>query len=473
MHILFAATAVFLSVSADAAPDAGALEPEVRDALCAAVQGGAQANVYFVFLGSRARGKIVKAAPGGLTVNTSGYDADISWKDVSPEQLAAAAAEAVNTAPELMKVARFYAALALKEKAEITANRALAADRTLEAEVDAFIASLQPEAPKSDAASMIKVLAPEKRVVERKIPLRVNHEGRPLPPMPPITQPVMFDTPEADAIMSSMQIFPPNSHWNTDISKLPVLPNSEALCRSLARGETGRAATEFTFIIVPPNQPRVQVEFTPYPGECDKEPYPLPDNTPIENWADQFTGTGDRHTAALDPVNMKLYELYHAYRTPTGWKGFGCIWNLASNRTRRKGWTSSDAAGLPILPALIRYDECERGMVEHAMRVCVPITRNECIYPATHATNTGTSPDLPAMGQRYRLKADANISGFSKHARAVALGLQKYGMFVADNGDELAICATADKRLSLRDIRRLKKTDFEAVDTSPLPIPKD
>jgi hypothetical protein len=151
----------------------------------------------------------------------------------------------------------------------------------------------------------------------------------------------------------------------------------------------------------------------------------------------------------------------------------GCIFNLAGNKSRPKGWTSSDAAGLPIFPALIRHDECERGMVEHAMRVCVPKTRNEAIYPAVHATATGTDPDLPAMGQRFRLKADYDLSHLSKHAKAVALGLKKYGMFVADNGDELALCAVSDTRLQLREIRSLKKTDFEAVDTSGLPIPRD
>jgi hypothetical protein len=473
MNSLFAATAIIVSASVNAAPDADALGKEVRDILLSAVHNGESVNIYFTFLGARARGKITKAAPEGLTVNTSGVDAEISWNDVSPEHIASAAAEAAKTAPDLMKIARYFAALSLKEKAEITANKALAADGSIEKSVDEFIASLYPEVPKPDQSSAIKVLAPETKTVEKRVPMRVNHEGRPLPPLPPITQPVLCNTKEADTILSSLQIFPPNSHWNTDISKLPVLPNSNALAANLAKGQTGRAATEFTFIIVPPDQKRVTVEFDPYPGECDKEPYPLPDNTPIEGWADQFTGTGDRHTAALDPFNMKVYELYHAYRTPTGWKAFGCIWNLNSNKARRKGWTSTDAAGLPIFPSLIRFDECERGVVEHAMRVCVPITRNECIYPATHATATGTSPDLPAMGQRFRLKADVDISGFSKHAKAVALALKKYGIIVADNGDELAVCATDDDRLQLREIRKLKKTDYEAVDTSQLPVPKD
>jgi len=484
-HLRMAPCLVVAVLACLSAPPTAA--PAAEDAPAAAavrkiiIDGSAKSGpkrVTVDLFGRSARGQLLKADAAGVVVKVRGMEAPVKWSGLRPARLASMAAGFANTGADHLAIAKYLSASSLTDEARKACTKAVELDPSLAAAAKAITDAIgAAETRKRQAASAKARVRAEAARVERErlraeAMKRRNHEGRELPPLPKFDKPVRCDTPEADRILSSMQIFPKDSHWNLDISKLPVLPNSDALCSNLARRETARQGTEFVFIIVPPNQKRVEVTFDPYPGSCDKEPYPLPDETPIEGWADQATGSGDRHATAVDPWNMKIYELYHAYKTPNGWKAFGCIFDISSNKLRRKGLTSSDAAGMPIFPSIARYDECERGMVEHAVRVCVPTTRNEYIYPATHSTTTGTSKDLPAMGQRYRLKADVDISGLSKHAQAVAKGLKKYGMFVADNGDELAICAVADKRLRLRDLRKLKKTDFEAVDTSSLPIPK-
>jgi len=428
--------------------------------------------------GRSARAKLLRAGEGGIVVKASGIEAPVKWSTIRPARLASLARAYSKTGRDHLAIAKYLAASGIEDEARKSCFAATAADPSLAAETRLITGAIAARAAAKHKAAADKArarraaAAAARKERERLARMRLNHEGRELPQLPKFDKPVLCNTPEADRILSSLQIFPKDSHWNLDISKLPVLPNSAALCNNLARGQTGRAATGFSFSIVPPDQAKVEVVFDPYPSSCDKEPYPIPDDMPVQNWEDQRTGTGDRHAAVIDPWNMKIYEMYHTYRTGTGWKAFGCIFDISSNKLRRVGLTSSDAAGMPIFPCLVRYDECERGMVEHAMRACVPKTRNEYIYPATHKTTTGTSKDLPAMGQRFRLEAGVDISGFSKHAKAMALGLKKYGFFVTDNGDEMAICAVSDKRLRLRDIRKLKKTDFEAVDTSSLPIPK-
>ena len=182
----------------------------------------------------------------------------------------------------------------------------------------------------------------------------------------------------------------------------------------------------------------------------------------------QRKGDGDRHVLVVDPVNQKLYEFYRGFKTDKGWEA-SCeaTFELSSNALRPKGWTSSDAAGLPVFPAVVRYDEVERGMVEHALRFTVKRTRREFIYPATHQAGKGNDPSLPAMGQRFRLKADADLTGLPKHALAIAKGMQKYGMFVADNGGDWRISVAPDERIKgLDDLRRFKGSDFEVVETT-------
>lgn len=317
---------------------------------------------------------------------------------------------------------------------------------------------------------------------------RVNHEGRVLPRMPKIEKPVMFNTPEADAILSAMQIFPKNNPWNEDISKLPVHLNSVNLIKGMKHRNPLKLGynLDMCFVLVPPGQPKVKVKLVSYPGESDKGPYPVPGNAPIEGWPGllrmyplrkgkgvklaeiQRQGGGDRHLIVVDPVNMTLYEFFTARKTDAGWQaGAAAIFDLKSNKLRPEGWTSSDAAGLPIFPAVVRYDECERGMVEHALRVTVRKSRRAYVYPARHYASRSKNKNHPAMGDRLRLKASVDISGFSKHAKAIAKALKKYGMIVADNGVDWLVSIAPDPRLKgLDDLYKLRPRDFEFVVTT-------
>lgn len=297
------------------------------------------------------------------------------------------------------------------------------------------------------------------------------------PPMPVITKPVMFNTSEADRICAALQVFPPDNPWNEDISGLPVLANSKEIIETIGPEKHLAYNLDMSYIFVPTGQSRVKARLTAYPDESDPGPYPLPDNAPIENWpldgrklieAQTAVEEHDRHVIVVDPVNRMLYEFYRACKTSEGWMcSNAAIFDLKTNVLRPDGWTSSDAAGLPIFPAIIRYDEVERGMVEHAMRFTVRNTRRAYVYPATHFASRKTDPNLPRMGERFRLRADYDIDGFSPHAQAILKGLKKYGMFVADNGGDWRISVAPDSRIKdLDELARLKGSDFEVVMTT-------
>jgi hypothetical protein len=350
----------------------------------------------------------------------------------------------------------------------VQAAKAAAAPKPAPAPIPTAVANPAPGVPEAPAEVIKPAMSGGKMV---------NHEGRPLPPLPKFTTPVLFNTPEADAIAAAMQIFPRTNPWNQDISKHKVHPDSAAIIASIGAEKHIGINDDMAYVFVPPNQKRVDVKIAPYSGESDKGPYPVPDNAPIEGWPlhggtldeAQRKGDGDRHVIVVDPHAGMLYEFFVGRKTDSGWQA-ACeaTFNLNSNKTRPKGWTSSDAAGLPIFPAIIRYDECERGMVEHAMRFTVRQTRKAYIWPATHYASRNTSPTVPAMGQRLRLKADVDISKFPKHAKAVALGLKKYGMFVADNGSDWRMSCAPDKRIQgLRSLYQLKGSDFEVIETTP------
>jgi hypothetical protein len=170
----------------------------------------------------------------------------------------------------------------------------------------------------------------------------------------------------------------------------------------------------------------------------------------------------------VDPVNQKLYEFWRGFRKDGAWSASNeATFDLSSNKLRPSGWTSSDAAGLPIFPAIVRFDEVDRGMVEHALRFTVRHTRRAFLYPATHQAGKGNDPAVPAMGQRFRLKATTDLTGLSKHATAIAKGLQKYGMIVADNGGDWRISVAPDTRIQgLDGLRRFKGSDFEVIQTT-------
>lgn len=289
---------------------------------------------------------------------------------------------------------------------------------------------------------------------------------------PKLTKPVMFNTPEADRILSELQVFPPDNPWNEDISARPVHPQSAAIISSIGPAKPLLYNLDMGFILVPPEQKR-QVIPVEYADESDRAPVPIPDNAPIEDWPLngkpleqlQREGKGDRHVLVVDPTARMLYELYAAYRTDTGWKAMQVsIFDLKSNRLRPDGWTSADAAGLPIFPAVVRFDECDRGMVGHAMRFTVRNTRREYVYPATHYASRHRNPEYPRMGERFRLRKDFDISGFSPHVQAILRGLKKHGMFVADNGGDWRMSIAPDERIKgLDELRRVKGSDFEVI----------
>ncbi|MDB5311765.1 MAG: hypothetical protein JWO38_5967 [Gemmataceae bacterium] len=304
--------------------------------------------------------------------------------------------------------------------------------------------------------------------------------------MPTIDRPVSFDTPEADAILSALEVFPPDNPWNLVVEDWPVHPNSQKIVASVGAGKPLRYNPDMGFVLVPPDQMKIDLKLVSYPDESDKGPYPLPPSVPIEGWPVNYTrnpklkGTtlddvqrdklnenGDRHAIVVDPTNRMLYEFYQLKKTGTGdWQAAcAAIFDLKSNKLRPDGWTSSDAAGLPIFPAVVRYDELKRGMVDHAMRVTVVKTRRAYVHPATHFASRQTDENLPRMGERFRLRQDVDVSKFSPEAQAILKGLKKYGMFVADNGIDWAISCAPDPRIPVlhEELRTLKGSDFEVV----------
>jgi hypothetical protein len=310
--------------------------------------------------------------------------------------------------------------------------------------------------------------------------------ARDRPPVPKITQPVLFDTPEADAILAALQVFPPDNAWNQDVSKMPVHKDSARMIASIGADKSLGYNLDMGFVIVPPHQKRIPVKITEYPAESDPGPFPLPPGAPIENWPLQRNedvkalpragqsledlqrhGTGDRHVILVDPVNGLLHEFWQARLTDAGWEAStAATFNLKTGALRPERWTSSDAAGLPVFPAVVRFDECERGMVTHAMRFTVRRSRRGYVLPATHWASPHRNPEYPRMGERFRLRRDFDVAGFPKHAQAVLKGLKTYGMFVADNGSDWLMSIAPDRRLSgLETLARVKGSDFEVVET--------
>jgi hypothetical protein len=305
---------------------------------------------------------------------------------------------------------------------------------------------------------------------------RINHEGRILGPFPTVTTPTLFNTPAADAIVSAMQIMPRDNAWNEDISRRPVLSNSDAMIAQI-KADLGTRQTlqpfyEMNYVLVPDNQPRVPIRFLDYPDESDLDggifpsgSYPIPSNQPVETWP-RGTGSltlqqwqmdvnntgGDRHGIMVAPGSGSIWETWQIKLTQTGWQASnGAKFSLTSNALRPAGWTSGDAAGLSMFVPTVRYDETQRGMVEHALRLVVKRSRREYIYPATHFASTipASSTNYPAMGQRLRLKAGFVIpSNWTVEEKAVLLALKKYGAIVADNGNFFSVSVCPDDRFA-------------------------
>ena len=317
---------------------------------------------------------------------------------------------------------------------------------------------------------------------------RINHAGRILGPPPVVTNSILFNTPEGDAVVAAMQIFPTDNAWNEDVSQRPLLSNSAAMITQITNAlatnrQTMRAFSEMNWVLVPDNQPPVPITFTNYPDESDPSPYPIPTNMPIETWpvgtgsltltqwqADTNNLGGDRHAIIVQPVTGGLWETWQARRSNTTWfASNGAKFNVNSNNLRSNDWTSADAAGLPMFPGVVRYDECARGTVEHALRLVVKRTRAEHLYPATHYASVPftTNADVPAMGQRLRLKAGFNIStNWHPFEQAVLRALKKYGALVADNGGFCSISVAPDDRFpgdAFSNISSVAVTNLEVV----------
>jgi hypothetical protein len=327
---------------------------------------------------------------------------------------------------------------------------------------------------------------------------RINHEGRILGPAPVVTTPTLFNTPQADAIVSAMQIMPLTNPWNEDISHRPLLANSAAMIAQvksdlLSSRQTLRPFYEMNYVLVPDNQARITIPFFNYPDESDLDGgvspnglYPIPSNMPVEGWPKE-TGNltlqqwqmdvnntgGDRHSIMVAPGVGSIWETWLTRLTQSGWEASnGAKFNLSSNALRPAGWTSGDAAGLPMFPAVVRYDECQRGRVEHALRLVVAKTRRQYIYPATHYASSipATSINYPAMGQRMRLKASFVIpTNWTIEEKAVLRALQKYGAIVADNGNFFSVSVCPDNRFSDSAFDHLSSVaidNFEVIQTT-------
>jgi hypothetical protein len=303
------------------------------------------------------------------------------------------------------------------------------------------------------------------------------------PPPTPKT-PVLFDTPEADQLLEGLQVFPPDNPWHEDVRDRPVAPDSAAIIASIGAEKHIGYNLDMNYVIVPPDQPKVPVRILDYPDESDPGPFPVPPNAPIENWPMQLNeslrsippagstlefvqrnGEGDRHLILVDPGNGLLHEFWQAKLTDQGWQASNvATFDLRSNRLRPEGWTSSDAAGLPIFPSVVRYDEVARGKVDHALRFTVKKSRRAYVYPARHHASKLTDSSLPRMGERLRLKQGVDVSGFPPHARVVAEALKTYGMLVADNGGDWLMSIAPDRRFQgLEALRQLKGSDFEVI----------
>jgi hypothetical protein len=268
-------------------------------------------------------------------------------------------------------------------------------------------------------------------------------------------------------------IFPASNQLNQEIAHAPVDPNSAAYIASI--GLSGHLHPDFgtepgygiPFTVVGAHQPKVPVSFE-YAEESNPGPYPIPANAPVEGAGE----AGDRHVLVLQEGTCKLYELYASRRVGPGWDaGSGAVFNLRSNALRPEGWTSADAAGLPIFPLLVRYPEVRAGQIDHALRVTVQRTQAGFIHPATHFASTSSDPALPPMGLRLRLKASYSLAPFHGESLIILRALKRYGLIVADNGSSWYITGAPDPRWNDTDLEQIKQVPgaaFEAVQTGPI-----
>jgi hypothetical protein len=271
-------------------------------------------------------------------------------------------------------------------------------------------------------------------------------------------------------------VFPADNPINEEVANLPASPDSQAYIESIGleahlHPDFGNnPAYGIPFEVVGPEQPKVPIKFTAYRSESDPGPYPIPASAAIEGGGRR--GHGDKHVLVVQEGTCMLYELYKAARRGAGWSAqSGAVFNLRSNALRPEGWTSADAAGLPIFPLLARYQEVSEGAIEHALRVTVPRTQRGYIHPATHFASSSTDPSLPPMGLRLRLKASYSLAGFSGQALVILNALKRYGLIVADNGSPWYITGAPSPgwdEASINTLKQVPGSAFEALATGPI-----
>ncbi|MCB9422595.1 MAG: hypothetical protein H6667_22525 [Ardenticatenaceae bacterium] len=285
----------------------------------------------------------------------------------------------------------------------------------------------------------------------------------------------------AETAVISCPLFPPDNIWNVPIDKMPVDPNSDAYIATIGASTTlhpdfgsglwNGGPIGIPYVEVPGSQPKVPITFV-YDDESDPGPYPIPPDAPVE-------GGSDKHVLVVDRDNCILYELFAAKSQNGGssWTaGSGAVYNLNSHALRPDGWTSADAAGLPILPGLVQYDEVASGVIDHAIRFTVNETQDSYVWPARHKAGATTDPTYPPMGQRFRLKAGYNISGFSPEVQVILQAMKTYGLILADNGSSWYISGAPDERWNndvLHELGQVPGSAFEAVDVSSLMVDSD
>jgi hypothetical protein len=277
------------------------------------------------------------------------------------------------------------------------------------------------------------------------------------------------------------RLFPVDNIWNTSVDGLPLDPHSQDYVNSsnpsagmhadFGSGTWDGGPIGIPLVIVPGSQPKVPIASFTYADESDPGPYPIPLDVPIE-------AGSDHHALIVNQDECRLYELYGLQNVNGKWEaGSGAIWDLRSNGLRPDTWTSADAAGLPILPGLVRYDEAASGEIRHALRFTLAVTRQAHVWPARHDASSNTSVTRPPMGQRFRLRAGFDITGFSPINRAILTALKTYGMILADNGSNWYLSGAPDERWDNDDLHvlqaRIHGSDFEAVDESGLQVSVD
>jgi hypothetical protein len=269
-------------------------------------------------------------------------------------------------------------------------------------------------------------------------------------------------------------LFPASNPLNRDISRAPADPRSASYIASIGLG--GHLHPDFgtnpgygiPYTVVGPHQPKVPVRFSEFGEESDPGPYPIPHAASVEGAG----AAGDQHVLVLQRGSCRVYELYSARRRGSGWEaGSGAVFNLRANALRPEGWTSADAAGLPILPLLVRYPEVRAGRIDHALRFTVDATQRGYLHPATHFASSSTDPSLPPMGLRLRLRASYSLAGYHGQSLVILRALKRYGMIVADNGSSWYLTGAPDPRWNDADLEQLKRVPgaaFEALRTGAI-----